>query len=75
VRNNQDAHNLLMLGPPGSGKRVYMPQPHDVDPTAQLYGAGRGLYSNVLVTAVNAGKMLSREVKIAGHEPVPVMFR
>jgi magnesium chelatase family protein len=30
------AHNLLMLGPPGSGKREYMPQLPALDPAAQL---------------------------------------
>ncbi len=30
------AHNLLMLGPPGSGKTGYIPQHATVDPTAPL---------------------------------------
>ena len=30
------AHNLLMLGPPGSGKRVYISQHPTVDPAAPL---------------------------------------
>ncbi len=30
------AHNLLMLGPPGSGKTVYMPRHPSLDPAAPL---------------------------------------
>ena len=31
------AHNLLMLGPPGSGKREYISQHPTVDPAAPLW--------------------------------------
>ncbi|MCU0963086.1 MAG: ATP-binding protein, partial [Pirellulaceae bacterium] len=30
------AHNLLMIGPPGSGKRVYIPRHRTLDPAAPL---------------------------------------